>query len=363
MSEAAFSHVDPGPFDRIVGFSRPSLSWRLRIRRDDGLVYAPESEEGVVISLFDTDWNLLFQGYSQADPELLFASDIPNLVSGFGFHDQHYVITFALAVVEEALFRHRNDLFVYVRTEGARTLETTHPRCYTDAREPFPIAPGRHEITIPFWDRINTTGYAGLATTVKTTTLYSSVPFTGYYVIANANACGRFRFPVLVVEWTPNNTLTGWRKELRFSPACLGIEFYLPSQTLPGLDAPDHPPATPQDRLVSVLHDVEVVIALNSCLLQWEWTRIGVATNFGYAATIPFAPDRYTLFDAEYPFPGVFEPNLFGQPFTRTWHFLWNRTSFLYDTGVWPQIYTGQLAQLAQSPQTYDAIHLLPAPE
>ncbi|MBF0180712.1 MAG: hypothetical protein HQM03_11885 [Magnetococcales bacterium] len=363
MAEAAFAYMDLGPFDRIVGFSRPSVSWSLRIRRDDGLVYAPESEEGVVIQLFDTEWTLLFEGYSQADPDLLFASDIPDLVSGFGFHDQHYVITFSLTVVEEVLFRQRNDLFVYVRTDGSGTLETTHPRCYTDAREPFPIAPGRHEITIPFWDKVNTTGYAGLATTIKTSTLYSSVPFTAYYIIANANACGLFRFPVLVVEWSPNNAMTGWRHDFRFYPTCLGVGVYLPSQSLPGLTAPDHPPATPQDRLVSVLHDVEVEIALDSCLDQWSWTRIGVSTNFGYAATIHFAPDRYTLFDAEFPLPAVFEPNLFGQPFARTWRFLWNRTSFTYDTGVWPQMHANQVAQLAQSPRTYDAIHLLPAPE
>ncbi|MBF0127568.1 MAG: hypothetical protein HQM02_10205, partial [Magnetococcales bacterium] len=313
MSGAALTFVDPGPFDQIMAFAFPAVTYRFRILRDDGLLFAPESDEDVDLLLYDEFWNPLFSGNTRADPELSYSEEIPGLIVGFGYHAPHYTVAFSLTVVREVLQRHRYDFLVHVVTDGSRTLETTYPRCFVPGCAPVAITPGSHDLRIPFWSKETEETAITPTTIIRTTTFQSSVPYRARFTIANA--WGRFRFPVMVVSWTPDSGLSGWSHALQFTVNCSGLAIHLPAQSIQGLTPPAHTPVSPLDHVTSVYYNLEVALALGSCASVWNATRVGVATDFGYAASIPFASFDLALFDGEYDLPGVQEPNTSGRTY------------------------------------------------
>lgn len=366
MSQAALSFVDPGPFDQIVGFGMTAVTYRLRVIRDDGLIFNPESA-GMTITLFDENWNYLFEGFSWPEPgtqaDFTYWEATPGLIVSYGYRDEYYTITFNMGVVWELLQRGRNDFVVYIMIDGAKTLETYFPRSYTSSTEPFAISVGNYDIYIPYWEKVTTNTYPNLGTTNRTTTLYSSVPYSARYRISYANSYGRFVFPILAVVWTPNSYMTGWQYDLRIIVNCPNIQFYIPPQSIAGLTPPQYPPSSPSDQVDSFYVDLVLTIAVDACSNIWNETTIDVTTEFGYSGTIPFSGTNSTMFSATYYLPDVRPASLLGDAYSRTLQFIWDRTTIPYDTGIWPTFYQGQLATMTQSPQITDSLTFYPEPE
>ncbi|MBF0189790.1 MAG: hypothetical protein HQL99_01410 [Magnetococcales bacterium] len=364
MSDAALPFIDPGPFARITAFSFPATTFYLRILRDDGLEFAPDSAEGMGMTLYDENWEFLFQGDSWADPELIFTEAATGLIARFSYAAPYYAITFNLPALRAFLDRPIHNFKAYLVTEGSRSLETVHPRLYTNSQDPLLIPPGRYQIQIPFWDVLTSTSHPDLYTTVHHTTVLSSVPYTVRYTIGNANALGRFRFPILAVTWSANASLTGWTYDLEFIPQCPGLEFYMPRQTIANLTPPFHLPGSHNDQVKTVYTNLILTLGLGSCANLWYATRVQIGTSFGYEAIIPFSDFPGSFFNDTFTLNGVRPPNLFGDDYVRTHHLVWNSDRFTYNTGHWPDLHVNQIAILEQSPAPgSDALHLKPQPE
>ncbi len=364
MSASALTFVDPGPFDQIIRFAFPATTFRFQIFRDDGLRFTPESEEGVEMSLYDDTWRFLFRGESWSDPELNYTEATPGLITSFDYRNNYYTITFNLTVVEAFIQRGRHNFLVYLITDGSRSLETKFPRCYTDATQPATLSEGNYNITIPLWDKTTDTTYPNEATTTKLSTLTSSVPYKARYFINNANASGRFLLPILAVTWSPNDALTSWLYELKITINCPGFSAYIPQQTIAGMTPPTNPPTSAEDREHRWYNNLILTMAFDSCPTLWNATRIEVTSSFGYSTTIPFAETKSTLFNDAYELPETFPPNGLGKTFSRSHQFVWDQTTFQYDTGIWPIFNFAQVASMVQSPHTgYDALIFYPEPE
>ncbi|MEO5332861.1 MAG: hypothetical protein H7839_12630 [Magnetococcus sp. YQC-5] len=364
MTTAALTWVDPGPFDQIVGFAYPTISFRFCLRRDDALVIKPNSADSVDMTLYDEAWDFLFQGNSWGETQLTYEEAIEDLINSFEYHKNYYIITFNTSILLNYVQKERQDFKVYLVTDGAMTLTTTYPRCYTEQQEPVAISPGTYEIALPLWNRTSVTTYTSLISATRTTTLACSIPYRATYSIGNANSLGRFLFPVVGVTWSPNEVLTGWVYHLDITILCPGIVFYLPQQTIQNMTPPPTLPGSHEDRVHTFYNDLVISLALDSCSTLWQATSTTVSTNFGYSGTIPFAPTIGTLFNATFHIPETQSPNLEGTPFSRTFQFIWNRSSFQYDTGHWPNFHYDQTASLTYSPQLgFEAILFTPEPE
>ncbi|MBF0628683.1 MAG: hypothetical protein HQL91_10760 [Magnetococcales bacterium] len=367
MPTAALPFIDPGPFDRITGFSAstPNHDFALHVFRDDGLHYTPEAPENVDIVLFSDSWDFLFQGSTIARPQLNHQEAAPGLIRRFTYAAPHYVIAFNKSVLEEYLQRQIHEIAVYLITNGERTLETLYPRQYDNAPVPFLLLPGNHDIRIPFWEESTETTHPDQITTTLTTQLRSSVPFRTQYSIGNAIAMARFRFPILAVTWSPNPTMTGWSYDLNFNVPCSGIELFLPPQTIVGLTPPNHLPASYGERVKSFYNDLILILGVGACSTLWSALRVAVTTSFDYTATIPFAPSYLTAFNDTIEPDGLQPPNLpSGSSYSRTHRLEWNSDHLPYSTGHWPIHYDNQAATLEQSPFVrYDALHFQPQPE
>ncbi|MBF0272803.1 MAG: hypothetical protein HQL98_12165 [Magnetococcales bacterium] len=364
MSDAALPLIDPGPFERIIAFSFPATTFHLRVLRDDGLEFTPDSEEGMGMILYDENWEFLFHGNSWADPKLGFTEAATGLITRFSHAAPYYTITFNLPVLQKFLDRPIHNFKVYLVTEGERSLETIHPRRYADSPDPLLMPPGHHLIRIPFWETLTTVIHPDLYTTIHHTTVHSSVPYTASYAIGNGNALARFRFPLLAVTWSPNHALTGWTYALEFNIQCPDIEFYMPRQTIANMTPPLHPPGSPNDRIQTVYANLVLILGMGACSNLWYATRIQVTTSFGYGATIPFSTSPGSFFSDAITLAGIRPGNLFGDPYIRTHRLLWNSDRFTYNTGHWPDIHVNQIATLEQSPATgFDVLHFQPQPE
>ncbi|MBF0212194.1 MAG: hypothetical protein HQM00_01375 [Magnetococcales bacterium] len=364
MPDTILPLIDTGPFDQITAFSFPALSYHLRIVRDDGFQFAPDSEEGVSIRLFDTQWEFLCEANSWADPVLTYTEATPGLIARFTYQAPYYILTFSMPVVREFLQRHRNDFQVYLVTEGGRSLETLYPRRYAEEGDPVAISPGHYDLSIPFWELTTTPIHPDLNTTIQETLLRTSIPYTAHYEIANGNALARFRFPILAVLWSPNASLTGWTYDLHFTAQCPGLETFVPKQSIDGLTPPDDPPLSHNEEVRKLYTNLILTLGLGACSNLWNGLRLQVSTDFGFETTIPFIPANSGGKEVVFPIPGIHPPNLFGDTYSRTHRLIWETNHFLYHTGFWPNIHQDQAATLVQSPVTqYETLQLQPQAE
>ncbi|MBF0614221.1 MAG: hypothetical protein G8237_04945 [Magnetococcales bacterium] len=366
MAAEIFPRINPGPFDRITGWSWPTITYRLHLIRDDGLHYTPETPENLEILLYDSRWNLLFTGSTSAVPELHHMAATPGLILRFTYVAPHYVISFDRTVLRTLLELTGNHFELFLVTQGERTLECTYPRRYTgNGPEPRHIRPGSHTIPIPFWERTTQTLQTHLRTLRIQTTIRSSVPFTTHYTISNGMALARFRLPILAVTWTPNARLTGWNHTLHLTILCPGIEYLLPRQIIANLNPPPDPPSSPTDQVKTLHGGLIVTLGLGACSGLWSSMQVALHTNFNYEATLPFAATESSGYNTTFPIGGVHGPNLASsQSYIRTHTLVWSPDHFLYQTGHWPLVYHSQIATLEPSPVArYDAIDLQPQPE
>lgn len=362
------SFIAPGPFARLAGIHFPNRRFQFSFTRDDGLIYIPQSEEGITLSLYASTGDRLFEGWSALDntlpgyPNLYYQEDFPGTVTGFFFKDGYYSIVFDGLALQAALQSVSSDIQCYLVTEGDDTLETLFPRYYTDPGSGQLIAPGVWDVSIPYFSVRHVDTYPVLSTTVRTTTIKSSVPFQPHYAIQGGNALGWFLLPVLGVVWTPNDNLSGWVGLFQVDNVCSQGLIHIPWQ-YPEIDPPSNLPTSPEDRSFLLYENVALKIALGVCPDHWGDSTVAVSSDFGYQAVIPFIPEGSPLFEANYGL-GPRPQNMFGLSVNRTYQFQWDSTLFQYDTGEGEDRYLGQSAVLIQSPVLdFENFTIEPLPE
>ena len=362
------SFVAAGPFARMTAIHFPGMQFRLRIIRDDGLVFDPQSGEHISIRLYAETGQLLFTGLTATTvdlpgyPDLYFEEGFPGILTMFVYTEGYYTIVLNGVILRNALGLIGGSLRYSLVTEGDRTLETFFPRVYAGAGSPLLITPGTWEVSIPFWSVTSVDTYPDLVTTVRTTTVYASVPYESTYSIIAGNSLGRFLFPFLGVEWTPNADLSGWLGLFQVDNVCTQGEIAIPWQ-YPNIHAPSTLPTDPGQRIYWVYANVVLQVALGPCSDTWFGTTIDVSSEFGYADVIPFSSMRSAGFQVEQPL-GSQPVTEVGKTFVRSYTFQWERSSFQYDTGEEAQRYLGQTATLVQSPAIdFERLTLVPLPE
>ena len=360
--------IAPGPFARLVAIHFPGLRFRWRIVRDDGLVVTPQETDRITLHLYAHTGAWLFSGLSVPDPTLSrypslhYEALTPDSVSAFAYRDGYYEVTLNGAVLKEALGIAPGALRCSLVTEGDNTLETRYPRVYTDVGTPHFVAPGTWEVTIPFWSVRTTDSYPSLVTTVRTTTVQSSVPYEATYRVTDGNAAGRFLLPWLGVVWRPNADLSGWLGQFQVENVCTGGEIAMPWQ-YPAIAPPSPLPRDPTQRIHILYANVVLQVALGPCPDGWAGSTLAVASSWGYEALIPFRSVHAPAFQAIDGL-GRQEASLSDRTFVRYYAFQWERSTFQYDTGTEPSPRTNQTAVLVQSPAIdFEQLTFVPLPE
>lgn len=362
--------VAPGPFAQIRAIHFPSKRFQLRIVRDDGLEFTPQSWEEITLRLYAETGQWLFSGRSAMDatlpgyPSLYYEEGVPGVVTTFLYQDGYYNIVLNGPVLRDALglTGDSESLRCSLVTEGDKTLQTFFPRVYAGVGAPLLITPGTWEVTIPYWSVMSEDTYPNLVTTVRTTTVHTSVPYESTYRILYGNAVGRFLLPFLGVAWTPNANLSGWIGQFQVENVCTGGDIAIPWQ-YPNIAPPSTLPSDPGQRIHLLYSNVILQVALGPCPDNWQGTAIPVSSDFGYGDVIPFCRVGSPAFHAEYPL-GARPATPEGDVFIRQYAFQWDRYSFQYDTGEGAQHYPGQTATLVQSPAIdFEQFTVVPLPE
>ena len=364
--------VDLDPFVEIVDFNFSIAIWYVRIVRDDGLIYQPESAESITIRLSSVGDIGLFSGLSTPSggsptAPLPFEEAVPGLVKAFVYQNGHYVISFNPTVLKALLSLATLEGFsCFLVTEGNGTLTTEFPRKYMGERGTA-LPAGQWEVTVPFWLVSHTEHYPDLRTVEKQSTLYASIPYQVDYQIRDGNALGWFLLPTLGVVWVPNAQLSGWIGWGTVDNICALGDSTIPRQSA-DITPPEMSPTDPEQRVFILHTDATLMIALAPCPYDrlgsaWPGTAMTVESNFGYQVTIPFHGTLEPLFQADYAL-GAQAANPQGRLFSRRYQFQWDRSSFLYDTGEGEQLMLGETATLIQSPPTdFEALLLQPLAE
>lgn len=361
--------VAPGPFARLTGLSFPGRRFRFRIVRDDGLEYAPHSGEGITLRLYAATGAWLFSGFSLRDllspayPNLAYEEGVPGLVTAFTYEDGYYSVVLSGPVLWDALGLTEATLRCALVTEGTHTLETFFPRIYEASGVGKTLmAPGTWEVTVPFWSVEQGDLYPNVLTTVRTTTVYSSIPYTCVYHVMDGNALGRFLLPYLGVVWTPNTDLSGWVGRFQVDNVCTQGLIAMPWQ-YPDITPPAALPTHSGQRVHGVYENVVLQVALGPCPDRWEGTRVNISSEFGYGDVIPFSNVEAPGFQAEF-LLGDQPVSWEGAAFVRQYVFQWDQSVFQYDTGEGEHRYVGLTASLVQSPAIdFERLTATPLPE
>ena len=310
----------------------------------------------------------LFTGLSSMDialpgyPKLYYEEGVAGIVTDFLYEDGYYSVVLNDLLLRDALALTEGVIRCRLVTDGLKTLETFFPRAYTGGGVGALMAPGTWEVRVPYWSIVQVDTYPDLVTTVRESTVYTSVPYEGGYCIQEGNALGRFLLPLLGVAWTPNANLSGWVGLFQVENVCTQGLIAIPWQ-FPDIAPPSLPPADPGQRIHLIYTNVILQVALGPCSDYWQGSRIEVSSGFGYSGTIPFSAVGMPAFHAEHAF-GVQPVAMRGKRFVRQYVFQWERASFTYDTGEGAQRYLDQTAVLVQSPAIdFDQLKLLPLPE
>lgn len=356
--------VAPGPFARLTHIHFPGWQFRLHIMRDDGLHYTPYSGEGITLSLYAETGEWLFSGFSAQDENgyLSYEEGIPGVVSGFVFAEGYYSVRLNGLVIQDVLGFTAGPFRCSLVTDGMNTLQTYYPRQYGTGGNPTLIKPGYWQVTIPYWSVVSVDYYPNLITTVRTTTVYASIPYASVYRIQDGNALGRFLLPFLGVVWSPNANFSGWLGQFQVENVCTQGEIAIPWQ-YPSITPPPLLPTDAGQRIFMVYANVILQVALGPCSDVWPGTRIDISSEFGYDAVIPFSSVFAPGFQADFSLPA--QPgSLWGEDSVRQYVFQWDRSTFQYDTGEGMQRYVGQTATLVQSPAVdFEQWIVVPLPE
>lgn len=361
--------VAPGPFARLTAMNLPGSGFQLRILRDDGLLYTPQSAEQISITLYAESGQLIFRGSSKAGAgvpgalTLSYEESVNGVVRQFSYQGGYYTIDLNSAVVQQTWGLPGGGLRCFLETAGELTLATLFPRVYAGVGSPIVITPGRWQVTVPYWSVSSHDTFPNITTTVRTTTVSSSVPYESIYRVLDGNALGYFSMPQLGVVWRPNANLSDWVGQPLVNNVCLLGRVHIPWQ-YPNITPPVGQPMDAGQRIHQLYQDVVLQVGLGGCPSYWQEMAVTISSNFGYSDVISFRTLNDPLFQAEYPL-GRREPAaLMAQTFERTYHLQWDSSTFPYDTGEGTQYHVGQTATLVQSPVIEcDQFTVVPLPE
>ena len=140
-----------------------------------------------------------------------------------------------------------------------------------------------------------------------------------------------------------------------------GVYYYyrntvIPQQKPANITWPPQQPTDLQQRIFQMFTNVPLLVSvgpehdtLYRTIPGSSGSKINVSTNFGVACEIPYS--NFDTFRANYAL-GDQPASEDGQEFTRIYSFVWDRQSFIYDTGEGDQRAFNLEATLMQSPPT-----------
>ncbi|MEO5352695.1 MAG: hypothetical protein H7835_05710 [Magnetococcus sp. XQGC-1] len=352
------------PLTRIIDFHF-GWSWRLRIVRDDGWLYAPDDAEKLTIQLYTEEGEWLFTGHASG-PEreaLPYAAVASGLVGSFLYENESYTVSFNSSVMQLFLPTAGENPRCRLVTAGTNTLQTFFPRGYLAGDTGQLLPPGAWEVTIPLWSVTTVESHPDRMTVAKTTTVRSSIPYQVTYTLREADTLGYFFLPVVGVVWRAAADLSGWVGGVQVDNICQQGPSVIPWQPAYA-PAPDTPPTTPGERLFALHYNLKLLVGLGPCPGQWPGMVIAVTSNFGYQGSIPFAGHPAMALNADYPL-GAQPATLQGREYARQYQLLpWNHPSFLYDTGEGAARLLRQTATWVQGPLPYfEQCQIQPLPE
>ena len=356
---ASFPFTAPGPFDRITAIRFPGALFRLRLLRDDGLLYIPGGP-ALEIRLTTPEDEWVFTGFTD---NLDYQEAVAGLVTAFGFQDGHYRLELDRTRIRDRFGLTGSAVRFLLTTDGVGTLETRYPRRYTGGEAGTAIGPGSREVTLPCWLVSTAITYPSAVATTLATTVRSSIPYGLAYGIENGNALGRFQLPVVGISWQPKADLSGWTGLLDVDDVCPQGSIVIPGQVVPGIVPPAQPPSGPEDRAYTLHYNGVLEVALSACPAAWSETAVSVGSSFGYDGVIPYSNAAQPPFAADFPLADQ-TPDISGRTFQRTYAFQWDAGAFQYDTGEWPDLHLDQTAVRIQSPAVgFDRFTVTPLPE
>ncbi|MBF0098558.1 MAG: hypothetical protein HQM04_06980 [Magnetococcales bacterium] len=341
------------PFLEIIDFSFLDWQWSLQVERDDGLHYSPLCGQGLTLRLYDaTSQQWLFSGStaSLGGQPLSYAEAVPGLVDRFVYQEGLYAVTLAADILAQWRGESLQGFACLLETEGENSLKCLYPRRYLPDENGTALPPGHWQVTIPYWSVRQDTRFSDLLTTDQRTWVKSSIPYQIRWQIVQGNSYAWFRLPWLVVVWSPDATLQGWEGLMLLSQSAPQGELFIPRQTVPGLNPPDHLPQQSSDRIVAVYQDRPVIMALGATPGHWSASQIDCSSTFAASFTIPFANALAPPMAQEEICP---EPPTPAQEklYLCRYRYVW-QGDFFYETGEGAPLYTQQQAQLLQSPYT-----------
>lgn len=208
------------------------------------------------------------------------------------------------------------------------------------------------------WEVTTEITYPDLYTTVVKTKVKSPGRFKVTYKMTNGRVLAKLLFPKLAIEWISQRDLPGqWRGSVDIYNLCPGhaSHFDYPSQSPEGVYPPDYPappapsPGELMPRVWLAYDNVKLDFGMGPCADNWQGMSLACTSNFGYSRTIPCLDLGMPGIDDAYDL-GEFPANLGGKIFTEQYKLVWDRNSFMYNTGTGDLYYPVQIATLLQSP-------------
>lgn len=358
MTTAPF--IAPGPFDRLVGIHLGKIRhFCFRLRRDDGLLYAPGLEASVTLSLYSESAQWIFSGQSHT---LSYSEGGEGVVVRFDYDAEYYQLTLHSDRLKACFGLDIHSLRCLLHTQGTDTLATVYNRITDTEGTPTPMAPGSYDLTLPFWRITPTQTHPTLRRTDKAITVQSSVPFRAELDLLEARPLGLFHLPLLGVLWKPTPDLLGWTGQIDVWDVCAEGSLFIPWQYPDALYQPATLPTTLWDRQYVLEEDVILKIALSACPGRWQALSVVVTSDFGFSQALPYQWPGSGSVTLHHPLSD-FAPSLAGKTFRLQAETDWDGSQFTYSTGESP-IHTGLTAALVESPALdFETFTFQPLPE